>query len=104
KLFLKIMLIPFIFLITNCANNKTVENSKPVIIKEEKKTVIEKKSCKEKSRVRTADETFIQFRHDVSEVDNYKKVAFEWCEKFSKIAISGKLKCGSCCDASYFCK
>ena len=54
--------------------------------------------------MRTADETFIQFRHDVSEVDNYKKVAFEWCEKFSKIAISGKLKCGSCCDASYFCK
>ena len=101
-----------IFLLSSCANNKVVEKQQPVIIKEknqpiikeEKKSVIETKSCSEKSRVTIAKETFIQFRHDISEVDEYKKVAVDWCYKFLKIPVKGKLKCGTCCDASYFCK
>ncbi len=110
KILLKI-LIPSIFLLSNCSTNKIVEKEKPpvvvkpsVVVKEEKKTVIEKKSCSEKSRVTVAKETFIQFRHDINEVEEYRIVAADWCDKFSKIPIKGKLKCGTCCDASYFCK
>ena len=104
KSLLKI-LIPLIFLLSSCSTNKMVEQEKPtVVIKEEKKTVIEKKSCSENSRVTVAKETFIQFRHDINEVEEYRKVAADWCNKFSKIPIKGKLKCGTCCDASYFCK
>ena len=102
--FLKITIVPLIFLLSNCANNKVVETSKPVIVKEVKKSVIEKKSCSEKSRVTVAQDTFIQFRHDISEVEDYRKVAADWCDRFSKIPVKGKLKCGACCDASYFCK
>ena len=98
------VLIPSLFLLTNCASNKVVQNPKPVIVQQEKKSVIETKTCSEKSRVTIAKETFIQFRHDISEVDEYKKVAADWCNKFLKIPVKGKLKCGTCCDASFFCK
>ena len=101
KFFLKIMLIPFIFLVSNCASNKIVETSKPVI---EKKTVIEKKSCFERSRVTSSSNSFIKFKHDINEVDEYVQVAADWCERFSKIAVQSRLKCGTCCDASYRCK
>ena len=103
--FIHIILISLLFVLTNCTTNNAIIHEKPVVIKkEEKKTVIEKKSCSEKSRVTVAKETFIQFRHDISEVEEYRKVAADWCDKFSKIPIKGKLKCGRCCDASYFCK
>ena len=103
--FIHIILISLLFVLTNCTTNNAIIHEKPVVIKkEEKKTVIEKKSCSEKSRVIIAKETFIQFRHDISEVEEYRKVAADWCDKFSKIPIKGKLKCGRCCDASYFCK
>lgn len=103
--FIHIILICLLFVLTNCTTNNAIIHEKPVVIKkEEKKTVIEKKSCSEKSRVTVAKETFIQFRHDISEVEEYRKVAADWCGKFSKIPIKGKLKCGRCCDASYFCK
>ena len=103
--FIHIILISLLFVLTNCTTNNAIIHEKPVVIKkEEKKTVIEKKSCSEKSRITIAKETFIQFRHDISEVEEYRKVAADWCDKFSKIPIKGKLKCGRCCDASYFCK
>ena len=103
--FIHIILISLLFVLTNCTTNNAIIHEKPVVIKkEEKKTVIEKKSCSEKSRITIAKETFIQFRHDISEVEEYRKVAADWCEKFSKIPVKGKLKCGRCCDASYFCK
>ena len=103
--FIHIILISLLFVLTNCTTNNAIIHEKPVVLKkEEKKTVIEKKSCSEKSRVTVAKETFIQFRHDISEVEEYRKVAADWCDKFSKIPIKGKLKCGRCCDASYFCK
>jgi hypothetical protein len=102
--FLKITIVPLIFLLSNCANNKVVETSKPVIVKEEKKSVIEKKSCSERSRVTSSSNSFIKFKHDINEVDEYKKIAAEWCDKFSKIPVQSRLKCGSCCDASYRCK
>ena len=103
--FIHIILISLLFVLTNCTTNNAIIHEKPVVIKkEEKKTVIEKKSCSEKSRVTVAKETFIQFRHDISEVEEYRKVAADWCDKFSKIPVKGKLKCGRCCDASYFCK
>ena len=103
--FIHIILISLLFVLTNCTTNNAIIHEKPVVIKkEEKKTVIEKKSCSEKSRVTVAKETFIQFRHDINEVEEYRKVAADWCDKFSKIPIKGKLKCGRCCDASYFCK
>ena len=103
--FIHIILISLLFVLTNCTTNNAIIHEKPVVIKkEEKKTVIEKKSCSEKSRVTVAKETFIQFRHDISEVEEYRKVAADWCDKFSKIPIKGKLICGRCCDASYFCK
>ena len=103
--FIHIILISLLFVLTNCTTNNAVIHEKPVVIKkEEKKTVIEKKSCSEQSRVTVAKENFIQFRHDISEVEEYRKVAADWCDKFSKIPIKGKLKCGRCCDASYFCK
>ena len=98
------IIIPSLFLLTNCASNKVVQKPKPVIVQEEKKSVIETKSCSEKSRVTVAKETFIQFRHDISEVNEYKKVAADWCNQFLKIPVKGKLKCGTCCDASFFCK
>ena len=104
KLFLKIIIIPLLFLLSNCANNKVIEQPKPVIKKQDNRSVIEKKSCSEKSRVTVAQDTFIQFRHDISEVEDYRKVAADWCDRFSKIPVKGKLKCGACCDASYFCK
>ena len=97
------MILP-VFLLSNCANNKPVVVSKPIIEKQEKKSVVVQKSCKEKSRIRTSDNTFILFRHDITEIEEYRKVATDWCNGFSKIPIEGKLKCGSCCDASYFCK
>ena len=96
------IIIPSLFLLTNCANNKVVE--KPITVQEEKKSVIKTKTCSEKSRVTVAKDTFIQFRHDISEVDEYKKVAADWCNQFLKIPVKGKLKCGTCCDASFFCK
>jgi hypothetical protein len=99
--FFKIILIPFIFLVSNCASNKVVETSKPVI---EKKTVIEKKSCLERSRVTSSSNRFIKFKHDINEVDEYVQVAADWCERFSKIAVQSRMKCGTCCDASYRCK
>ena len=113
--FIHIILISLLFVLTNCTTNNAIIHEKPVVIKkekkkpvvlkkEEKKTVIEKKSCSEKSRVTVAKETFIQFRHDINEVEEYRKVAADWCDKFSKIPVKGKLKCGRCCDASYFCK
>ena len=102
--FRHILLISFIFLLSNCANNKIVEKPSPIIVQEEKKSIIEKKSCAEKSRVTVAKDSFIQFRHDLSEVDEYKKVAADWCNRFSKIPVRGKLKCGTCCDSSFFCK
>ena len=103
--FIHIILISLLFVLTNCTTNNAIIHEKPVVIKkEEKKTVIEKKSCSEKSRVTVAKETFIQFRHDISEVEEYRKVVADWCDKFSKIPVKGKLKCGRCCDASYFCK
>ena len=103
--FIHIILISLLFVLTNCTTNNAIIHEKPVVLKkEEKKTVIEKKSCSEKSRVTVAKETFIQFRHDINEVEEYRKVAADWCDKFSKIPIKGKLKCGRCCDASYFCK
>ena len=53
-------------------------------------------------------ELFEDYNSDVVnfklEVEEYRKVAADWCNKFSKIPIKGKLKCGRCCDASYFCK
>ena len=108
--FLKIIIVPLIFLLSNCASNKVVETSKPVIVKEEKKsviekkTVIEKKSCFERSRVTSSSNRFIKFKHDINEVDEYVQVAADWCERFSKIAVQSRLKCGTCCDASYRCK
>lgn len=114
--FLKIIIIPLIFLLSNCASNKVVETSKPVIIKEEKKpvvekksiakkkTVIEKKSCSERSRVTSSSNKFIKFKHDINEVDEYVKIAADWCNRFSKIAVQSRLRCGTCCDASYRCK
>ena len=110
KFLLKMIVIPLIFLISNCASNKVVETSKPVIIKEEKKpvvekkTVIEKKSCSERSKVTSSSNKFIKFRHDINEVDEYVKVAADWCDRFSKIAVQSRLRCGTCCDASYRCK
>ena len=110
KIFLKLAIIPLFFLLSNCASNKVVETSKPVIIKEEKKsfakkkTVIEKKSCSERSRVTSSSNRFIKFKHDINEVDEYVKVAADWCERFSKIAVQSRLRCGTCCDASYRCK
>ena len=103
--FIHIILISLLFVLTNCTTNNAIIHEKQVVIKkEDKKTVIEKKSCSEKSRITIAKETFIQFRHDISEVEEYRKVAADWCDKFSKIPVKGKLKCGRCCDASYFCK
>jgi len=108
--FFKIILIPFIFLVSNCASNKVVETSNPVIITEEKKPVIEKKtviekmSCFERSRVTSSSNRFIKFKHDINEVDEYVQVAADWCERFSKIAVQSRMKCGTCCDASYRCK
>ena len=110
KSLLKIIVIPLIFLLSNCASNKVMETSKPVqtpkpvVVKDEKKSVIEKKSCQERSRITTSKNTFIKFRHDINEVDEYKKIAAEWCYKFGKIAVQSRLRCGSCCDASYRCK
>ena len=104
KLLFKIVVIPLTFLLSNCSSNKVFQTSQPHATKEKKKSIIEKKSCSERSRVTIAKETFIQFRHDINEVDEYRKVAADWCNKFSKIPVKGKLKCGTCCDASYFCK
>ena len=104
KLLFKIIVIPLIFLLSNCSTGKVVQTSQTYETKEKKKSVIDKKSCSENSRITIAKETFIQFRHDINEVDEYRKVAADWCDKFSKIPIKGKLKCGRCCDSSYFCK
>jgi len=102
--FFKITIIPLIFLLSNCANNKVIESSNSTIVKEEKKSVIEKKICSERSKVTSSTNNYIRFKHDISEVDEYNKVAAEWCSKFSKIAIRSKLNCGSCCNASYRCR
>ena len=69
-----------------------------------KKSVLEKKSCKEKSRIIISNKRFIKFRHDVNEVEKYKEIAASWCMKFSKIPKKSKVRCSRCCDASYFCK
>ena len=42
--------------------------------------------------------------HDINEVDEYVKVAADWCDRFSKIAVQSRMRCGTCCDASYRCK
>ncbi len=92
---------------TSCAQKK-VENMKvdpkPTISESKKKSVLEKKSCKEKSRIITSNKRFIKFRHDVNEVEEYKEIAANWCMKFSKIPKKSKVRCSRCCDASYFCK
>ena len=95
------------FFMTSCAQKK-VENMKvdpkPTISESKKKSVLEKKSCKEKSRIITSNKRFIKFRHDVNEVEEYKEIAANWCMKFSKIPKKSKVRCSRCCDASYFCK
>ena len=40
KIFLQII-IPSLFLLTNCSSNKVVQKPKPVIVQQEKKSVIE---------------------------------------------------------------
>ena len=101
------LLISFSFLIVSCAQTKiekVKENVNQNSVVKKDVSVLEKKSCKEESRIITSTKRFIKFRHDVNEVDKYKEIAANWCMKFSKIPKKSKVRCSRCCDASYFCK
>lgn len=78
----------------------TTTRANPVIKQAEPSSGI----CPDEPKILRSTSKFIKLEHAMSQFDQTKQVAINWCEQYNFIADFSTQKCDKCCESNFQCR
>ena len=107
------LLIPLLFLAA-CAQTPTIvthetSSSRETNIKTPPNAVIKQAEpssgiCPDEPKILRSTSKFIKLEHVMSQFEQTKKVAINWCEQYNLTADFSTQKCDQCCESNFQCR